>query len=331
MQEIAQHSPAPRGTRSRPQPASLIHADGKVLTPLLKQPAGTTRTVDYVDTETGEITVEKRLMRTDPDAKTHIVGDSTQVHDSKFWHCAWRGDRPHERVILDVAHVPGVKNEANSEADIAVRELKSLALPDEVLGVLADKVLRGTHIDELQRDAGLLVISPVAADRIDPNSGARIEKDGPFEQVTFAYPDGTSETVDIWHRAGRACQRIITGDAEVVLQPLERLETQRRSNSDGTYRFYDLYRVPDPRGGSPKTIRLRTYTNDDDRPAGFTGPRTSARSHPETRATNTSMDGARTPSPSIAPSTTTATSSAPAASVPNASFSICSATPSART
>jgi hypothetical protein len=222
-----------------------------------------------VDTETGEITVEERLVRTDPDAKTHIVGDDTQVHGSKFWHCAWWGDRPHERVILDVAHVPGVKNEANSEADIAVRELKSLETPPDVLGVLADTVLRGTHIDELQRDAGQLVISPVAATRIDSNSGVRMEKDGPLEQVTFAYPDGTSETVDIWHRAGRACQRIITGDAEVVLEPLERLETQRRSNSDGTYRFYDVYRVPDPRGGSPKTIRLRTYTNDDDRAAGF--------------------------------------------------------------
>ena len=168
-----------------------------------------------------------------------------------------------------MAYVPGVKNEANSEADIADRELKSLAVPHGLHGVLTDAVLRGTHIDALQREAGLLVVSPVSAARIDPNTGVRIEKDGPLEQVTFEYRDGTSETVDIWHRAGRAHQRIITGDAEIVLQPLDRLETQRRPNSDGTYRFYVVYRVPDPRGGTPKTIRLRTFTDDDDRAAGF--------------------------------------------------------------
>jgi hypothetical protein len=264
--EIAENSPAPRGTRSRPEPADFVYADGKVMTPLLKQPAGSTRSIEYLDTETGEITTEQRPVRVDPDAKPHSVGDGTQVHGSKFLHVDWRGDRPHERIILDVAHVPGVRDEANSEADVLVRELKSLPIPPGVLGVLTDGVLRGVHIDELQRSLGWLVVSPVTAARVTDHK--RIEKEGPLDSVRFDYDDGTFEIVEIWYRGGRVCQRMVTSDAIVVLEPLERLETQIRRNRHD-YRFYVVYRVPNPRGGVAKKIRLPTCTTHEDRAAGF--------------------------------------------------------------
>jgi hypothetical protein len=266
-QEILENSPSPRGTRSRPEPADFVYADGKVITPLLKQPAGSTRDVEYLDTETGEITVEERPVRVDPDAKTHTVGDGTQVHGSKFLHIDWRGNRPHERVILDAAYVPGVRDEANSEADVLLRELKSLPPLPGILGVLTDGVLRGVHIDELQRSLGWLVVSPVTAAQVTKNK--RIEKEGPLDIVRFDYDDGSSEIVELWYRGGGVCQRVVTGDGDVVLDPLERLETQIRHNRDGTYRSYVVYRVPNPRGGAPKEIRLRTYTNVEDRAAGF--------------------------------------------------------------
>jgi hypothetical protein len=145
-----------------------------------------------VSSSGGEITTKEHRVRVDPDAKTHTVGDGTQVHGSKFLHVDWRGDRPHERVILDVAHVPGVRTEANGEADILVRELKSLPPPPGILGVLTDGVLRGVHIDELQRSLGWLVVSPVTAARVTEHK--RIEKEGPLDTVTFEYDDGTSES-----------------------------------------------------------------------------------------------------------------------------------------
>ena len=42
------------------------------------------------------------------------------------------------------------------------------------------------------------MISPVAAAKVDKDSGARIEKEGPLDPVIFEYPDVTTETVEIF-------------------------------------------------------------------------------------------------------------------------------------
>jgi hypothetical protein len=55
--------------------------------------------------------------------------------------------------------------------------------------------------------------------------------------------------------------------AGVVRAPLQRLKIERRRNTDGTWRWYGIYRTPDTHGNG--TIRVRLDTTDEDRTRGF--------------------------------------------------------------
>jgi hypothetical protein len=85
----------------------------------------------------------------------HFTGDDRQIHGSKFWLGAVRGEAAHTRVILAVDHVPEMKDGKNSEADIATKNLLALApLVPGAQGAISDTALRGTHIDVLERATG---------------------------------------------------------------------------------------------------------------------------------------------------------------------------------
>jgi hypothetical protein len=182
------------------------------------------------------------------------------VRDSADTDAETRGKEPFTRVTLAVAHVPGVKDEGNSEADVAVKNLLELAplLGDGVQGALCDTVLRGTHIDALQRSTGWLIMNPVTAARVNKKTGERTEKESYLRREVFHYQDGTHQQVDIWVSGGRACRLVHLDDGDPVLRNLA------PRNTDGTYRNYVEYEVPCPRRGKPKIIRERTYGKPED-------------------------------------------------------------------
>ena len=125
--EVGLLDPDGPGTPTHPDASRMIYHDGKAIRQLFNGTPGDTREVKVVDPETGEVRIEERPVRADPDAKVHITGDNRQVHGCKFWAAAIRGDDPFTRVILAVDSVPGVKDEQNSEADIAIKNLLELA------------------------------------------------------------------------------------------------------------------------------------------------------------------------------------------------------------
>jgi hypothetical protein len=258
--EIGLLDPDGPGSPAHPDASRMIYHDGKAIRQLFNGAPGDTREVKLRDPETGEIRVEERPVRADPDAKVHITGDHRQVHGCKFWHAEARGDDPFTRVTLAVDHVPGVKGQNNSEPDIAVKNLLDL-LPRVLgaIGTISDTAFRGTHIDALQRAAGRVIVAPVAAQEVDPKTKDRTEKARYLRTVTFSYDDGTTEGVDIWTSGGRLGQQVYTDDGTPMLVPLARVANLTRPNDDGTFRTYVQYRVPCPRGGAPKRMTEATY------------------------------------------------------------------------
>lgn len=201
----------------------------------------------------------------------HIVGDGRQVHGSKVWLVGVRGDAPHKAITLRVEHVPDIKGTHTSEADIATKGLIDLApLVPGCLGALTDAVLRGQHLNAIQRATGWVLISPVPAARVDKKTGRRTEKEHYLQDVAFTGPDGTTDNVEIWTRGGAPHRVVHTDTGQRALEPLHRRATIIRRNKDGTYRSYGEFDVPSPfPGGKAKTIFEATTDTDKDRKRGF--------------------------------------------------------------
>jgi hypothetical protein len=263
--EIGLLDPDGPGTPTHPDASRMIYHDGKAIPQLFNGAPGDTRQVRVADPATGEVHIEERPVRADPDAKEHITGDNRQIHGCKFWHAEVRGDDPFSRVTLAVDYVPGVRDEHNSEADIATKNLLALAtrVPG-AQGAICDTVLRGTHIDVLERATGWIVMAPVTAASVDKKTKERTEKERYLRTETFAYPDGTSKEIDIWTSGGRLCRAEYADEGTRVLVPLKRVANPVRPNGGGTFRNYVECEVPDPRGGKPKRIMERTYQKPDD-------------------------------------------------------------------
>ena len=262
--ELGLLDPAGKGSPTRPDASRMIYHDGKAIRQLFNGAPGDTRDVEVIDPTTGEVGIEVRARRADPDVKTHLTGDNRQIHGSKFWHAETRDERPYTRVFVSVDYVPEIKGEKNSEANIAVKNLLDLRpLVPGATGAISDTALRGVHIDELQRRTGLVVMNPVAAAKVDPKTGKRTEKEGPLTTVTFNLDDGTTEDVDICYQGGRLCRIEYADDGTRFAVPLPRTMTRIIPNADGTFRTYVEYEVAHPRGGEPQTLRERTYNDPD--------------------------------------------------------------------
>jgi hypothetical protein len=259
------------GSHTHPHPSRCITADGKVITPLYKNmKRGDTRTDKVVDLETGEIVeVDVAVTNFDPDQKEHVTGDRRQVVGNKFWHAEVSGDRHREEVILVVDYVPGVKGEKNSEMDVALPHLIDLTKRSPgTQAAITDAVARGADREVFIRETGRIFISPPIAKRVNDKTGEREEKEGFLRTVRFDHDDGSFEEVEIHHIGGRLARLVITEDGDKHLEPLRRVRNRAYPNEDGTHRDYVSYEVPNPRGGFAE-IRERTWTNDEDRDAGF--------------------------------------------------------------
>ncbi len=269
--EIGLFNPDGPGSFTHPDRTRIIYGDGKVVKPLSKYAPGET----WVDRRTGEV----KLRRADPDAAWYIVGgdeepqsrgtrsvDGTkperptkrgkQVRGLKTCFVMGRSADPHGRVLLDFDHCP------KDEMGFALASLAHMAprLPG-LQGLVWDGAGRGTHASQLGRALGIHLISPVT-----PGLGghttdkAAVYKPSRVGAVSVTRPDGTTYETQLYGLQGAAHILEVDSLGNVVLLPAKRLKTERRKNSDGTWRMYNLWQAPD--GG---TFREPVIDTDDDK------------------------------------------------------------------
>jgi hypothetical protein len=249
------------GSWTHPSLDRLLHADGKVLTPLFRAKPGDTR----VDRQTGEIIP----LRHEPDAALHFEGDGEAAWGTKFVMVAARGTDEGSRMILDIERV----EKPGAEASVAMDCFRRLApLVPGAQGVIYDTALRGVHHQELLRDLGLLPINRVAAAERGArmprrNEGRRVAKSVHVEDKMVTDPDGRAVQVSLYAKDGAIGLGRLTDRGQMLFEPLQRSRTHRTRDKGGTYRWYNDYRLPERLGGGVLTVRL--HGNDVDRTRRF--------------------------------------------------------------
>jgi hypothetical protein len=257
-QAIGLLDPKGPGSWTKPDLSRLIHADGKVVTPLFRAHPGDTK----LDKETGEL----RPLRAENDAALHFEGTGETAWGTKWVIAACRSEDVHGRIILDVEWVPV----AGGEARVAVDTFTRLAphCPG-AQGVVYDTALRGTHHQTLLRDLGWLSINKVAAAKADTKGkarrgeGRRVEKSTHVEDRTIDTPDG-EQTISLFAEGGAIGIGVLTDTGKRVFVPLERARTHRNSDKGG-FRWYNDYRLPEQYGGGTITVRLHGNADDEKR------------------------------------------------------------------
>jgi hypothetical protein len=236
----------------------MIHADGKVITPLYRAKPGDTK----CDKTTGEILMK----RAEPDAGLHFEGDGETAWGTKFVLVAARTEDPHGRIILDSRWVP----KPGAEAATAVQCFDNLApaLPG-AQGVIYDTALRGVHHQHLLRDLGWLTINRVTAATADTNTprrsdGRRQPKSVRVEDKAIQLPDGRITNLHFYARDGAIGIGTLTDTGDLHYTPLRRIRTHRNRDKSGKYRWYNDYELPEHLDAGTVTVRLHG-TNQDTR------------------------------------------------------------------
>lgn len=252
--EIRLLDPDGDGSWTHPDLDRVVHADGKVITPLFRAQPGD----KIINKHTGEI----RHPRSEADAALHVEGTGEAVWGCKYVIAAARGRHPNARIILDTTHVA----QPGSEAAEAVAMFSGLAphIPG-AQAVIYDGALRGMHHQTFLRSLGLLTISRVAAaKRVRDKKGKpvkRIDKTVYVETKTVNTPTG-AVGMKLFARGGQLGLGELTDTGEIAFVPLERIRTHRARSKSGTYRWYNDHRLPAEHGGGTITVRL--HGNNDD-------------------------------------------------------------------
>jgi hypothetical protein len=254
--ELGLFNPNGPGSWTHPDLSRMLHADGKVITPLYKAHTD--------DKSLNRSTGELHPSRHEPDAALHFQGDGTTAWGTKFVLVAARTPDVHGRIILDTAWVPTHGGEAHT----AIESFKALApLLPGAQGVIYDTALRGVHHQTLLRDLGLLPINRVTAAKAGDkaprrNGGRRQEKTVRIETKRVTQRDGTHRDINIYARGGAIGIGELTETGDLHYTELPRVRTHRTQDKSGRYRWYNDYRVPDRYGANTITIRL--HGTDDD-------------------------------------------------------------------
>jgi hypothetical protein len=254
--EVGLVDPDGPGSWTHPDLTRMLHADGKVVTPLYKAQPGETR----VDKQTGEILAK----RFEPDAALHFRGDGETARGTKFVLVAARDENVHGRVILDVAWVPNHGGEAKAAMDCFSR---LAPLVPGAQGVIYDTALRGVHHQTLLRDLGLIPVNRVTAATAGVKQprrkdGKRVEKSTRLETKTIPLPDGASHDVELYARGGAVGIGELTERGDLHYTELARVRTHRNVDKSGRYRWYNDYRLPDRLGDGVVTVRLHGTPED---------------------------------------------------------------------
>jgi hypothetical protein len=246
------------GSWTHPTRDRLLHADGKVLTPLFRAKPGDRR----IDTETGEIIPA----RAEPDAALHFEGDGEAAWGTKFVLVAARGEGPGTRVLLDIQPVAQSGNEA-AEAMVCFRRLAPLVPGAQA--IVYDTALRGVHHQELLRDLGLLPVNRVAAARKGSSKprrkdGRRVAKNVHVEDKVIGAGEGR-RVVSLYAQDGSVGVVALTDVGERFFEPMRRVRTHRGIGKSGAFRWYNDYELPERLGGGTVTVRLHANAEDSKR------------------------------------------------------------------
>src|SRR2546430_16121567 len=194
--ELGLMDPEGPGSFTHPDLSRMLHADGKVVTPLFKGRLGEER----VDKKTGEI----RQVRYEPDADLHFEGTGETAYGTKFVMVAARSEEIRGRIILDMEWVA----DKGGEGKVAMGWFKRLhPLVPGAQGVIYETALRGTHHQVLLREMGLMPVNRVAAAERGSRAprrgkGRRVEKSVHVEDKVVRTPDGSSITLRLYARGG---------------------------------------------------------------------------------------------------------------------------------
>lgn len=255
--EVGLLDPSGRGSFTHPDLSRVLHADGKVVTPLFKAKPGDFR----VDTETGEVLP----VRFESDAALHFEGTGEAAWGTKFVMVATRSETG--RLILDIDRVP----DPGSEAKVAVGCFERLAphVPG-AQAIVYDTALRGVHHQKILRELGIVPVNMVAAAEVFGSRKlkrkiARREKTVHVEDKVVEIA-GKSVTISLFARAGAIGIMRPTETGETQFQPLTRIRTHRIKDANGLFRWYNDYRLPEHLGGQ---ITVRLHQDDTDRARKF--------------------------------------------------------------
>lgn len=252
--------PESRGSFSHPAPERCIYGDGTQVRPLYAPPATETITLDdgtrqlvYPDPKTGELRTAP-ARRFDPDLQPHH-GQLGPVltHGYVAWHA--RGASPYQRVVLAAAHVPAPGQEAATAVRLAGDVHRHLG--NGVQAAIYDGAMHGTHIEEMMRRYGWLVLAktPDSATPDEPAPGQVLFVNRSGHRAR-SYPLGTTthtpNGIACHHQLAALNGQVVelgldeTGDP-VVLATLERGAVKRSRRATGRYYFNVGYQVPCPR------------------------------------------------------------------------------------
>ena len=236
------------GSFTHPDLSRMLHADGKVLTPLYRAKPGDV----HLDKRTGEV----HRMRAEPDAALHFEGDGEAAWGTKFVLVAARSGEG--RIILDVQHVPSPGGEAAVAVDCFSR---LVPLAPGTLGVIYDTALRGTHHQRLLRELGILCVNRVTAAENRGGAragwkGVRIEKSVHVEDRELRLADGMTKTLRLFAKAGAIGIVEFSEDGSSRFVRLKRRRIHRNLLRNGLFGWYQDYLLPPSYGGGTITVRL---------------------------------------------------------------------------
>ena len=253
--ELGLMDPNGPGSWTHPDLTRMLHADGKVITPLFRYKPGDPR----VDKTTGEIFQR----RAETDAHLHFQGDGETAWGIKYVLVATRSTDVHGRIIVDVEWVPKAGGEANTAMDCFTRLTPQLP---GMQGVIYDTALRGVHHQTLLRDLGLLPVNRVAAAKASAKkprkNGKAVPKSAYIEDKTITMPDGTTTLVHLYARGGSIGIGELTDTGDLHYTPLPRVRTHRVRDKNGKYRWYNDHRIPEHVGAGIVTVRLHGNAED---------------------------------------------------------------------
>ena len=233
----------------------MLHADGKVITPLFRARPGDTR----VDPTTGEIR---------PAAPNPTVASTSKATARPPGAPSSSSSPPAPptstaAIILDVEWVPNAGGEARTAMDCFTRLAPHVA---GAQGVIYDTALRGVHHQTLLRDLGLLPINRVTAAKANPKNPRRaerrVEKSAHIEDKTITVARPRPITIALYARGGAVGIGELTETGDLTFTELPRIRTHRNRDKNGKYRWYNDYQLPDRY--DDQTITVRLHGNADD-------------------------------------------------------------------
>lgn len=255
---IGQLDPYGPGSLTHPDASRTVYGDGTIVRPIYRPPAAVrvpnddgTVQVLYPDPRSGGL-MDRPAGRFDPDLAEHH-GHTGPVLGHGYVAFHTRGPHAYQRVVLGVDHIaaPGL------EAESSVRLLHTIArhARNGIQLVVYDGAFHGTHIDEIMRRHGYLVIAkiPTGADNPDALQAVRTErgriaKSFPLGAATHQLPTGLC-IHPLAAIGGRLVQLDLDdrGDPVVVAYPARGpVKCARRGT--GEYHFNVAYTIACPRG-----------------------------------------------------------------------------------